>query len=69
MDRTGLTYMHRVVGMIALVTSSKPMSSGTTRHTLICLDQGPTFSSDTTGQVLVVDDVPVSPFEGSWKEV
>ena len=65
-NREGKTYRHKVSGSIVVVTHSRRMSAGTTRHTLLCID--PTESSlRKTGEVCDVDEVPVEPFERIWE--
>jgi hypothetical protein len=68
MNREGQTYRHRTSGSIVVVTHSKRMSAGTTRHTLLCID--PTnLSMRKTGEVCDVDEVPVDPFDRNWEAV
>ena len=51
-----------------LVTASKRMSAGTTRHTLLVVDPT-TGSLRKAGEQCDVDEVPVEPFDRTWEEV
>lgn len=67
MNREGKTYRHKRMNAIVIVVKSKPMSHGTTRHTLLVLDcddprRLPGSQSD-------VDEVPHEPLERNWEEV
>jgi len=68
MNREGRTYKHRASGSIVVVTASKRMSAGTTRHTLLVVDPT-TGSLRKAGEQCDVDEVPVEPFDRTWEEV
>jgi len=67
MNREGKTYRHKNMGAIVVVIKSKPMSAGTTRHTLLVLDC--TDPRRPPGSQSDVDEVPVNPFSRDWDEI
>jgi hypothetical protein len=68
MDRTGKTFEHKASGSVVVVTKSRQMSAGTSRHTLLVIAAGAgSFRKD--GEQCDVDEVPVEPFERNWKEI
>ncbi len=66
-NREGKTYKHRRMNAIVVVVRSKPMSSGTMRHTLLVLDCDDPRRPP--GSQSEVDEVPVEPFTRNWEEM
>jgi hypothetical protein len=70
MDRTGQTYRHKVSGALIVVVKSKSMSSGTTRHTVLILDEAKEAPRGRkAGDQVEIDEVPVSPWMRNWEAV
>ena len=68
MDREGRTYKNKVTGALIVVVKSKSMSSGTTRHTVLVLDE----SKETrrkAGDQTEIDEVPVQRWDSTWESV
>lgn len=67
MNREGQTYKNRKSGAIVLVVKSKSMSSGTTRHSVLILDEGAeTNAKRKAGAEVEVDEVPVQRWAAVW---
>lgn len=67
MNREGHTYRHKQLKAVVVILKSRPMSSNTTRHTLLVLDcddprRKPGSQSD-------VDEVPIDLFSRNWERV
>jgi hypothetical protein len=69
MNREGRTYKHKVSGAIVVVIKSHRMSAGTTRHTLLVIDEAKANTTHGCGTQCEVDEVPVDPFNRNWDEV
>ena len=70
MHREGRTYKHNVSGSIVLVVKSKSMSSGTTRHTVLILDEAKESPRGRkAGDQVEVDEVPVQRWDSNWEAV
>jgi len=67
-NREGKTYRHRLNGAIVVVVKTARMSAGTSRHTIMVLDEG-TQERFPAGATAELDEVPVDPFERNWAEV
>jgi len=68
MDREGRTYKNKVSGALIVVINSKPMSSGTTRHTVLVLDEAGTTARK-AGDQTDIDEVPVQKWDSQWEAV
>ncbi len=68
MNREGKTYKHKVSGSVILVVKSRSMSAGTTRHTVLILDEGMSVGRR-GGQQVEIDEVPVQPWTKGWEIV
>lgn len=67
MNREGKTYIHKGTGSLILVIKSKPMSAGTTRHTVLVIDSSAVNRK--AGDQVDIDEVPVQPWKRGWDEV
>ncbi len=67
MDREGRTYKHKVSGSLVLVIKSKSMSAGTTRHTVLVLDEAAAVGKK-AGDQWEIDEVPVQPWKKNWED-
>ncbi len=68
MDRQGRTYKHKNSSAVILVVRSRSMSSGTTRHTVLILDEG-SPQNRKAGDQVEIDEVPVQPWARGWEDV
>lgn len=68
MNREGTTYKNKTSGAIILVIASKSMSAGTTRHTVLVLDEAGTIARK-AGDQTDIDEVPVQPWDKAWAAV
>ncbi len=70
MDREGRTYRHKVSGSLVVVVKSKSMSAGTTRHTVLVLDEAKDARyGRKAGDQAEVDEVPVQKWDSQWEAV
>ena len=68
MHREGQTYKNKNSGSLIVVVKSKSMSSGTTRHTVLILDEAGSVGRKAGDQV-EIDEVPVQPWSKNWEPV
>ena len=70
MDREGRTYKNRVSGALIVVVKSKSMSAGTTRHTVLILDEAKEAPRGRkSGDQVEIDEVPVQRWDAAWEAV
>lgn len=72
MNREGTTYKNKNSGAIILVIASRSMSAGTTRHTVLILDEAGEAApvrGRHAGDQVDIDEVPVQPWDKAWAAV
>ncbi len=70
MDREGRTYKNKTSGALIVVVQSKSMSSGTTRHTVLILDEAKEAARNRkAGDQVEIDEVPVQRWDANWEPV
>lgn len=72
MNREGQAYKNKKSGAIVVVVASKSMSAGTTRHTVLILDEAgePKVGNvRKAGDQVDIDEVPTQPWDKGWEAV